>query len=305
MKIVEARALDVAVQQAAAANAIVSDPNVDPRLAAPHLQRAWRALGRAFGEAGAPEQWIVGAPLPGLNSERRAALAREVEALTPLVEGGPEGLVGAPVPAPRVWLRHVDALLRLCATVAEPAKAPWFSRAALWSGAALSLSLVTVRPWEADALGPWRAAYYASEHFDGKPILRRYANIDFHWGTSAPHDVVPGDLFSAYFDTCLTLEQGAEVAFQVVSDDGARVFLDGKRIIDNWGKHAAISRGATLDVQPGVHHLRIKYFEDTREAELHLMASFDPDEPPAQIPASMLRYPSGSLDDANPCSDEE
>ncbi len=304
MKIVEARALDVAVQQAAAANAIVSDPNVDPRLAAPHLQRAWRALGQAFGETGEPERWIVGAALPGLSGERRAALAREVGALAPLVEAGPEGLGGA-VPAARGWLRHVDELRRLCDAVGQAPQAPWLARTGLWSGAALVLALVTVRPWEADALGPWRAAYYASEHFDGTPILRRYAKIDFHWGTGAPHDVVPGDLFSAYFDTCLTLDQGAEVVFQLVSDDGARLFLDGKRVIDNWGKHAAVSRGVTLDVQPGVHHLRIKYFEDTREAELHLMASFDPDEPPAQIPASMLRYPSGSLDDANPCSDDE
>lgn len=313
MNCAEPSSLDAAALEAAAASAIVADPNVDPRTAAIHLQRAWEALGRALGQSGDSHQWIAAAPLPGLRPERRTALADEVRTFQCFIDAAPESLV-IPPPAgqARNLMRHADDLRRVCAAL-RPAPgagtiarrgAGWLLRALHWGGPALALLLVAVRPWEADAVGPWRATYYASQHFDGKPILRRYANIDFHWGPDAPHDVVPGDWFSAYFDTCLTIDEETEVAFQVVSDDGARVFLDGKRIIDNWGKHALKSRGAKVRVKPGTHHLRIKYFEDVLDAELHFMASFDPDQPPAQIPVGMLGYPSGAVDDPDPCGRE-
>lgn len=295
MKIVEPGALEAAAQEAAAANAIVSDPNVDAKLGVPHLQRAWQALARACGQTGELQPWVAATPLPGLAPVRRGVLAREVGALfeSPSNQGA------------RELQRHVDDFRKVCTALGSSSGAPrsgWAWQTLAWIGAALVLTVITVRPWQANAVGPWRAAYYASEHFDGKPIMRRYAEIDFHWGTGAPYDVVPGDLFSAYFDTCLTVDTETTVVFQVVSDDGSRVYLDGKRVIDNWGKHAIRSRGGTVKVKPGTHHLRIKYFEDARDAELHLMASFDPNEPPAQIPVSMLSYPSGSVDAPNPCA---
>lgn len=309
---VEPTSLAAAAREVAAANAIISDPTVDHRSAAIHLQRAWEALGRALGESEAATVWAARASFPGLKAARRSALLRDLAALPALTAAAPEALGSLPSPSSRALMAHVADLRRICGrlggrpTAAAIARgsARWLLRGAAWGVAAIALFLVTVRPWQADVVGPWRAAYYASEHFEGEPVMHRYSDIDFRWGAEAPLDVIPGDWFSAYFDTCLVVDEDADVTFQLVSDDGARLYLDGKQIIDNWGRHAVTSKGTTLRVEPGIHHLKIEYFEHLSDAELHVMATFDPSEPPAQLPRSLLRYPKSSIDAANPCASE-
>lgn len=309
----EPSSLAAAAREVAAANAIVADPTVDHRLAAIHVQRAWEALGRALGQSEAPTLWAGRVALPGLKEARRAALLRDLAVMPALAAAAPEAMEDAPLSVgPRAMLRHVADLRRICralqprlgAAAIARGSARWLLRGAAWGAAGLALFLAAVRPWQADLVGPWRAAYYASEHFEGEPVMHRYRDIDFRWGHEAPLDVIPGDWFSAYFDTCISVDEDADVTFQLVSDDGARLFLDGKQIIDNWGRHAVTSKGATIRVEAGVHHLKIEYFEHLTDAELHLMATFDPSEPPAQLPRSLLRYPSSPIDAANPCASE-
>jgi hypothetical protein len=52
-------------------------------------------------------------------------------------------------------------------------------------------------------------------------------------------DTIPADRFSVRWDSCLTLDVAQEVAFQLTSDDGSRLFIDGKQTIDNWGSTAS------------------------------------------------------------------
>jgi hypothetical protein len=90
------------------------------------------------------------------------------------------------------------------------------------------------------------------------------------------------------------------VPFQLVSDDGSRLYIDGKLALDNWGKHTVEARGATIALAPGEHHLRVDYVEHTDEASVALLASLD-GGPPAAIPRSMLRAPATGDDDGAPC----
>ncbi|MEZ4453550.1 MAG: PA14 domain-containing protein [Nannocystaceae bacterium] len=310
---VELTSLEAATREVAAANAVLADPTVDARCAAIHLQRAWEALGRALGQDGPPTSWAPRVALPGLKDARRSALLHDLGELPGLAAAPPEALAESPSPIPaRALLRHVADLRRICGAltprpgVQRVARggARWLLRGVGWGAAIVALFVAAVRPWQADLVGPWRAAYYASEHFEGEPVMHRYNDIDFRWGLEAPLDVIPGDWFSAYFDTCITVNEDADITFQIVSDDGARLYLDGKPIIDNWGRHAVISKGATTRVEAGIHHLKIEYFEHLTDAELHLMATFDPSEPPTQIPRSLLRYPESKIDAANPCAAE-
>jgi len=49
--------------------------------------------------------------------------------------------------------------------------------------------------------------------------------------------------------------------FSILSDDGARLYIDGKQIIDNDGRHGPRSRRGTLYLEDGVHRVRVTYFQ--------------------------------------------
>ncbi len=53
--------------------------------------------------------------------------------------------------------------------------------------------------------------------------------------------------------------------FQLQSDDGARLFLDGKEVINNDGIHSPSTRSGEVDLKTGPHSFRVAYFQGPRE----------------------------------------
>ncbi len=56
-----------------------------------------------------------------------------------------------------------------------------------------------------------------------------------------------------------------EVGFELWMDDGARLFIDGSKVIDSWKacweKDPASHRGATVTLTPGHHRIVVEYFQ--------------------------------------------
>lgn len=330
--------LAVAARELRAAQAIVFDPSCEDALAATHLATAWQALalatwpeGQARTEAEGsheprttcPEgQVLTGASEPSATRpealpeglaprpEDRAALppalAEAIDAVLPalLAARGRSPFEPAPWSVPHDQLeRHIDALGRILARHQAPARAgePWRRRIAL-GAAALALALLALRPWQAENLGPWAGTYYKRVDFSGASTSRRDLDLNFEWGDKSPMDELPSDRFSVRWETCLDLPAAASVPFQLVSDDGSRLYIDGKLALDNWGKHTVEARGATIELTPGAHHLRVDYFDNADVATVALLASFD-GEPPASLPRAMLRAPEAGDDDDAPCGE--
>jgi hypothetical protein len=293
--------LAVATRELRAARAIVLDPTCDDDLAAGHLVRAWQALARAAGRDVAE-----GAAL--LTPEDRAVMppqaVEELPAVVPVI------LATRAAPPPIPWSldhaaleRHCDALAALLDVRHRPPR-PDLPRAVLrrlafGAGALLALVLAW-RPWQSTTIGPWAATYYDRSDFTGQSVERRDRDVNFEWKDEPPMDTIPADRYSVRWDSCLSVGKAQDVAFQLVSDDGSRLFLDGEQIVDNWGKHELQARGATVRLRAGVHHLRVEYFEHRDAASVALSASFA-GEKPGPIPAAMLSAPSGD-DDDDPCA---
>jgi hypothetical protein len=53
--------------------------------------------------------------------------------------------------------------------------------------------------------------------------------------------------------------------FRLLSDDGAILYVDGYRIIDNDGQHAPTSREMTITLEAGEHEIRVSYWQGPRE----------------------------------------
>lgn len=315
-----ARVLDAAAAELRAAYTLIADPQCDPVTAMPHLRRAWQAVawlscGQAPPDAGSDlSAWLAPEHLALVPEDDRGpvhgtltAVCRHDRDPTPWADDAPTPAV----PADTVLVPHLRVLGSLVGALEQQhhgrspraqLAARWAGRTVAWVGGATALVLLALRPWQAEDVGSWRAAYYPTEKFEGDPDMRREVDVDFDWGKEPPTDSIPSDRFGARFDTCLVLDEDTEVAFQVVSDDGSKIWLDGEVIVDNWEKHRPTARGKRIEVAEGVHHLRVDYFEFKHDASIYVTASFDEDEPPSPIPARMLEFPGLDVpDDGNPC----
>ena len=55
-------------------------------------------------------------------------------------------------------------------------------------------------------------------------------------------------------------------SLRLLSDDGSKLFIDDKLIIDNDGEHPAVSRHGGIDLDNRQHIIRIQYFQGPRYA---------------------------------------
>lgn len=309
------QAIDRARAKVAAAFAILLDPATSPSSAEIHLLRAWRLLrrsevgGRATEDDEALIAWIETNALPLSDDARRgaASLVRE------LVKN-PNELSREPTPrhSRRELLRNARdlgrALDRLEPRVrgAKTMKRAWLGRGAK-AAAAVALFVafvVTIRSEPDVGTGPWRAAFYPTRNFEEEPIVQRHPDIAFSWGTGSPHERVPEESFSARWHTCLVLDEKTTLIFVLQSDDGSRLFVDGDLVANAWSGGALRQAQGEVELQPGVHHLQLDYFELTGVASVSLRASLN-GRKPAPIPASMLRYPGDDQDPQAPCRSVE
>jgi hypothetical protein len=115
----------------------------------------------------------------------------------------------------------------------------------------------------------WRGEYYDNPSLNGAPALvRNDASIDFYWEES-PGPGVPADNFSARWTRSLYFPAYV-YRFDLVVDDGARLWLDDRLIIDGWRSGPAATYSTELGLSEGPHRLKLEYFEFRYGAQLYL-----------------------------------
>jgi hypothetical protein len=60
------------------------------------------------------------------------------------------------------------------------------------------------------------------------------------------------------------IETPGDYRFILTSDDGSRLYIDGKKVIDNDGLHMSISAEGTVKLKGGIHEIRVSYFQGPR-----------------------------------------
>ncbi|MCA9083344.1 MAG: trypsin-like peptidase domain-containing protein [Planctomycetaceae bacterium] len=90
----------------------------------------------------------------------------------------------------------------------------------------------------------------------------------------------------------LKVPQDAVYRLIIQSDDGSKVSLNGRLVIDHDGNHHSLPRGKMLYLAKGLHALQIEYFEGNGAEDLQLLiespAIRESLEKPITVPADML-----------------
>jgi parallel beta-helix repeat protein len=94
----------------------------------------------------------------------------------------------------------------------------------------------------------------------GKPITTIFnPQLVFQWWGS-PAAIIPEDHFAVRATTTFIAHAG-EYTLEAESDDGIRVWLDGRLILDHWDIHTPMVDEIKFTVSKGSHELKVEYFE--------------------------------------------
>ncbi len=115
--------------------------------------------------------------------------------------------------------------------------------------------------------------YFAGSEGKGEPKLARVdATVDFHWELAAPGPGLPADGFSARWTGKLIPPKSGYYVLGLRSDDGSRLYLDGQRVVDDWGNHAPTLKTTEIELVGGrPYDLRLEYFEGVLGASVELL----------------------------------
>jgi beta-glucosidase len=132
------------------------------------------------------------------------------------------------------------------------------------------LTDVTVEPVPASALRTpdgghgLKAQFFANKNLEGRPVLTRTdESVNFDWGMSSPAPTVPADDFSARWTGKIVPTVSGKYRLGMVADDGARIFLDGKLVAEDWTDHAPTPITGEVTLEAGkAYDLKLEYYEN-------------------------------------------
>lgn len=127
--------------------------------------------------------------------------------------------------------------------------------------------------------GGLKAEYFDNTDLAGEPVLTRVdPQVDFDWGSgtvageNSPDASVPVDNFSARWSGELEVDITDTYTFSIVGNNGFRLYLDGRLIIDYWDNPATEDRRSDpIELAGGTSHsVLMEYYEGTGAAVVQL-----------------------------------
>jgi beta-glucosidase len=117
-----------------------------------------------------------------------------------------------------------------------------------------------------------KGEYFSNKDLKGSPVVVRTDEMpNFVWNGVSPAPGLPAEYFSARWTGYLIAPKSGEYTFELSSDDGSRLFIDDKLVIDNWGDHAPQAMRGKIQLTAGQQYaLRVEYYNATGGGLIHL-----------------------------------
>ena len=114
--------------------------------------------------------------------------------------------------------------------------------------------------------------YFANVALAGAPAIRRVdPQIDFRWATGSPAPGFPDDRFSTRWTGSLVATRSGRYSLSLSSNDGGRLYLDDRLIVDLWEDHATITGAAVVELRAGEpRRIRVEHYESIGHADVRL-----------------------------------
>jgi beta-glucosidase len=121
-----------------------------------------------------------------------------------------------------------------------------------------------------------KAEYFNNQELRGPAaIVRTDRRIDFNWGRYQPAPQVNDNNFSVRWTGKLKPAESGNYTLGFTADDGARLYLDGRLLVEAWTSNPAKTVTKEIALEAGrSYDLRMEYFQNNREAVAKLVWSY-------------------------------
>lgn len=103
-------------------------------------------------------------------------------------------------------------------------------------------------------------------------FTRRDRQVNFGWTLSSPGRGIPFDWYSARWTGTLLVPKSGVKRIGVEGNDGWRLFIDGKTVIDNWQKSSYGAHLANVTLTPGsLHEIKLEFYETAGNVRVKLV----------------------------------
>ncbi len=124
--------------------------------------------------------------------------------------------------------------------------------------------------------------FYRTDEIAGKPVADGFMPVpDISAARQEDH-------FAFIFNGYLDIGERGVWEFMTKSDDGSVLFIDGIKVVDNDGSHAAVSASGRIALDKGFHSFELKYIEDYEGHELEWAWKAPSSKMFTEIPASKI-----------------
>lgn len=115
--------------------------------------------------------------------------------------------------------------------------------------------------------------YFDNTTLAGAPRLTRTdRQVNFGWTLNSPGRGIPFDWYSVRWTGTLTVPAGGVHRIGVEGNDGYRLYIDDKLVIDDWRNESYGTRLVDVSLAPASSHaIRMEFFESTGNARVKLV----------------------------------
>jgi hypothetical protein len=115
--------------------------------------------------------------------------------------------------------------------------------------------------------------YFDNLTLSGTPAFSRIDSaVAFQWSGNSPGAGLRPDSFGVRWTGTLVADASGPGKIGVISDDGARLWVDGRLLVDDWSVHLAKQNLADLTFEAGrKYDIKLEYFENTWVSEVQLV----------------------------------
>ena len=113
--------------------------------------------------------------------------------------------------------------------------------------------------------------YYNGQNFEYKVMTRNDKNIDYYWNFEAPAKGIDPLSFSIRWTGKLLAPESGKYVFSAIVDDGMRLWVDNKQLINAWDMHDKVRFSNEITLNKGQSYdIKIEYFNGMREGVIKL-----------------------------------
>jgi beta-glucosidase len=126
-----------------------------------------------------------------------------------------------------------------------------------------------------------KGEYFQGTELQGAPVVTRTdADVNFDFNDASPAPGLGRENFSVRWTGFLTPDQSGTYEVGVTGDDGYRLWLDGKLMVEDWTTHAPSTKTAVIPLEKGRKYaVKLDYFQGGGGAVARLIWT-----PPGEAP---------------------